>query len=68
MVDTSMERNYKHGKKFDQNRAIVHGFWPENEKFDFDKYYHAITSYAEQNGTNFSFIAPSTEEQKGHKN
>ena len=41
--------------RFDQNALlyIVHGFRPENENFGFGQ---------EQNGTNFSFIAPSSEE------
>ena len=40
---------------------IVHGFWPETEKFDSDKKRIPCKSLSqrEQNGANFSFIAPS---------
>ena len=43
---------------------IVHGFRPENENFDFGKKRISSerASQEEQNGTNFSFIAPSSEE------
>ena len=45
-------------------RPIVHGFRPENEKFDFGIKMHSSEriSQEEQNGANFSFIAPSSEE------
>ena len=43
---------------------IVHGFWPESENFDFGKKRISSerASQEEQNGANFSFIAPSSEE------
>ena len=43
--------------------TIVHGFRPETENFDFGK----STSQGEHIGTNFSFIAPFSEEYKGRK-
>ena len=44
--------------------TIVHGFRPENENFDFGKQMISSqrASQEEQNGANFSFIAPSSEE------
>ena len=44
--------------------TIVHGFRPENENFDFGKKMNAPAraSLEEQNGPNFSFIAPSSVE------
>ena len=53
------------GNKFGQKRlTIVHGFWPETEKFDFGKKRipPERAPQEEQNGTNFSFIAFSSEE------
>ena len=40
---------------------IVHGFWPKSDGIDFGKQAERA-SQEEQNGVNFSFIAPSTEE------
>ena len=44
--------------------TIVYGFWPENENFDFSKKMISLERafQKEQNGANFSFIAPSSEE------
>ena len=44
--------------------TIVHGFWPENEKFEFGKKRipSERASQEHQNGANFNFIAPSSEE------
>ena len=44
--------------------VIVHGFRPENENFDLDKKMISLerASQEEQNGANFSSIAPSIEE------
>ena len=44
--------------------TIVHGFRPENEKFDFGKKTISSerASQEEQNGANFSSVAPSSEE------
>ena len=41
--------------------TIVHGFWPETEKFDIGqkRIPSERASQEEQNGANFSFIAPS---------
>ena len=43
--------------------TIVHGFRPENENFDIGKKMISLerASQEEQNDTNFSFIAPSSE-------
>ena len=41
----------------------VHGLWPEPEKFDSGRKKRAeMASQEEQNGANFSFVAPSSEE------
>ena len=43
--------------------VIVHGFWPKSEKFDSGKKKRIPSERAsqeEQNGANFSFIAPSS--------
>ena len=42
--------------------TIVHAFQPETETFDFNKKVERAPQ-EEQNGTNFSFTAPSSEEQ-----
>ena len=44
--------------------TIVHGLGPENENFDFGKKMISSerASQEEQNGANFSFIAPSSDE------
>ena len=41
---------------------IVHGLWPKSANFDFGKKTipYERASQEEQNGANFSFIAPST--------
>ena len=41
---------------------IVHGFRPESDNFELGKTGYHCTSQEEQNGTNFSFVAPSSEE------
>ena len=45
-------------------RTIVHGFRPKSENFDFGKKTISSerASQKEQNGANFSFVAPSSEE------
>ena len=44
--------------------SYVHGFWPKSENFDFGKKRLPTerASQEEQNGANFSFRAPSSEE------
>ena len=51
-------------KKSDQKALLhtLHGFWPETEKFYFGQTSLERASKVEQNGTNFSFLAPSSEE------
>ena len=44
--------------------SIVHGFWPESENFQLrqKRIPSKRASQEELNGTNFSFVAPSSEE------
>ena len=46
------------------SKCLVHGFWPETENFDFGekRIPSERASQEEQNGPNFSSVAPSSGE------